>query len=108
MILFSQSERGQIVTDCGKRQARRGLGHPQISGPLNGSQAESFLGRFQVEKAENQNALENLVHILHALQGQGAQKGQASRWGWGGVGWGCPSLLPTQPSLSRGHRRQEH
>lgn len=41
MILFSQSERGQIVTDCGKRQARRGLGHPQISGPLNGSQAES-------------------------------------------------------------------
>lgn len=99
MILFSQSDRGQIATDCGDRQARRGLGDPRISGPLNGSQAESSLGRFQAEKAENQNALENSCTSYKPCRVKGPRKARPQ--GGGGMGWGFPSLLPTPPSLSR-------
>ena len=99
MILFSQLDRGQIATDCGERQARRGLGDPRISGPLNGSQAESPLWADSRQRRQRTRMHWRTLHILHALQGQGAQEGQASRW-WG-MGWGFPSLLPTPPSLSR-------
>lgn len=69
---------------------------------------ESYLGRFQGREGRDQNAfgthctLYPAHRLSHALEGQGAQEGQASSWG--GVG-SCPSLPPTLPSLSPGNRR---
>lgn len=106
MILFSQSDRGQIATDCGDRQARRGLGDPRISGPLNGSQAESSLGRFQAEKAENQNALENSCTSYKPCRVKGPRRARPQGGGGNGVGFSKP---PANTAISvTGKRRREH
>lgn len=92
MILFSQSDRGQIATDCGKRQARRGLGDPRISGPLNGSQAESPL--WADSRQRRQRTRMHWRTLAHPTcpagsRGPGGPGLKVGGWGGGGgVEWG--------------------
>lgn len=82
---FSQSDRGQIATGCGEKQAR-GLRRPSdLRFPDGKSSSESCVGRFH-RRGQRPGCVENPLHTLpahrlsHTLQGQGAQEGQASGW----------------------------
>lgn len=84
-----QPDRGQLATDCGEKQVR-GLTSPSdLRFPDWEPSPESCLGRFCGRAGRDQDVWRNpppthtpypAHRLSHALQGQGAQEGQASSW----------------------------